>query len=130
VPSGPDAGVPERRLQQAERAGEVMASLRPLAIVASLLGGDPRAMIAKDSLVSSVIAAAILASATMRRPLMSAGLKPYMTKGRPERTAAWDRLSATSGRFRRLEAAFSTIWGLALLAECAARVIDAETAAS
>jgi hypothetical protein len=36
-------------------------------------------------------------------------------------------LSAASGRFRRLELAFSTIWGLALLAECAARLVGAYT---
>ena len=84
-------------------------------------------MIAKDSLVSSVIAVAILASVAARRPLMSAGLQPFMTKGKPERTAAWDRLSATSGRFRRLELAFSTIWGVALLTECAARLVGAYT---
>ena len=58
---------------------------------------------------------------------MSAGLKPYMTRGNAERLAAWDRLSATSARFRRLELAFSTIWGVVLLAECAARLAGAYT---
>ncbi len=84
-------------------------------------------MIAKDSIISSVIAFAILASVVMRRPLMSAGLEPFMTRGVPERTAAWDRLSAGSARFRRLEMAFSAIWGLLLLAECVARLIGAYT---
>jgi hypothetical protein len=72
-----------------------------------------------------VIAFAILGSVVLRRPLMSAGLKPYMTRGKPERIVAWDRLSMASVRFRRLELAFSTIWGLALLAECAARLVGA-----
>jgi hypothetical protein len=58
---------------------------------------------------------------------MSAGLKPYMTRGKAERIAAWDGLSMASARFRRLELAFSTIWGLALLAECAARLVGAYT---
>src|SRR6516162_3011935 len=96
-------------------------------IAVSFLTGDPRAMIAKDSIVSSVIAFAILASVALRRPLMSAGLKPFMTKGQPHRSAAWDRLSAASPRFRRLELLFSTIWGVALLAECAARLVGAYT---
>ena len=96
-------------------------------IAVSFLTGDPRAMIAKESAVSSVIAFAILGSVALRRPLMSAGLKPFMTKGEPRRTAAWDRLSAASPRFRRLELAFSTIWGLALLAECAASLVGAYT---
>ena len=39
-------------------------------------------MIAKGSIVSRVIAFASLGSVALRRPLMSAGLKPFMTKGR------------------------------------------------
>jgi hypothetical protein len=105
----------------------LMLAVNLAGIVVSFLSGDPRAMIAKDSLVSSVIAIAILISVTLHRPLMSAGLKPFMTKGRPGRTAAWDRLSAGSRRFRRLELAFSTIWGVTLLADCAARLVGAYT---
>ena len=104
-----------------------MLAVNLAGIAVSFLTGDPRAMIAKDSIVSSVIAFAILGSVVLRRPLMSAGLKPFMTKGEPRRAAAWDRLSAASPRFRRLELLFSTIWGLALLAECAARLVGAYT---
>jgi hypothetical protein len=115
----------------AERKLNVLAALmlavNLAGIVVSFLTGDPRAMIAKDSLVSSVIAFAILASVAARRPLMSAGLKPFMTKGKPERTAAWDRLSAGCARFRRLELLFSAIWGFALLADCVARLVGAYT---
>jgi hypothetical protein len=96
-------------------------------IAVSFLTGDPRPMIAKESIVSSVIAFAILGSVLLRRPLMSAGLKPFMTKGEPRRTAAWARLSAASPRFRRLELLFSTIWGLALLTGCAACLVGAYT---
>jgi hypothetical protein len=96
-------------------------------IAVSFLTGDPRAMIAKESIVSSVIAFAILGSVLLRRPLMTAGLKPFMTKGEPRRTAAWDRLSAASPRFRRLELLFSTIWGLALLTGCAACLVGSYT---
>ena len=105
----------------------LMLAVNLAGIAVSFLTGDPRAMIAKDSIVSSVIAFAILGSVMLRRPLMSAGLKPYMTRGKAERIAAWGRLSKASARFRRLELAFSTIWGLALLAECAARLVGAYT---
>jgi hypothetical protein len=94
-------------------------------IVVSLLSGDPQAVIAKDSAVSSVIAFCILGSVVVRRPLMSAGLKPFVTKGMPDRAAAWDRLSAACTRFRRLELLFSAIWGSVLLADCVARVAGA-----
>jgi hypothetical protein len=105
----------------------LMLAVNLAGIVVSFLTGDPRAMIAKDSVVSSVIAFAILASVAARRPLMSAGLKPFMTKGTPQRAAAWDRLSAGCARFRRLELLFSTIWGFALLADCIARLVGAYT---
>src|SRR5215471_7365890 len=97
----------------------LMLAVSLAGIAVSFLSGDPRAMIAKDSIVSSVIAFAILGSVVLRRPLMSAGLKPFMTRGEAERMVAWDRLSVASPRFRRLELAFSAIWGLALLAAAA-----------
>src|SRR5215470_1620045 len=103
----------------------LMLAVNLAGIGISFLTGDPRAMVAKDSAVSSVIAFAILGSVVLRRPLMSAGLKPFMTKGEPHRSAAWDRLSTASPRFRRLELLFSTIWGVTLLAECAARLAGA-----
>ena len=107
----------------------LMLAVSLAGIAVSFLTGDPRAMIAKDSIVSSVIAFTILGSVVLRRPLISAGLRPFMTRGEPRRTAAWDRLSTVSPRFRRLELLFSTIWGLALLAECAARLVGAYTLA-
>src|SRR5215472_7899548 len=107
----------------------LMLAVNLAGIAVSFLTGDTRTMIAKDSIVSSVIAFAILGSVVLRHPLMSAGLKPFMTRGGPRRTAAWDRLSTASARFRRLELQFSTIWGLALLADCAARLVCAYTLA-
>jgi hypothetical protein len=113
----------------AERQLNVLAMLilvvNLAGIAVSFATGDPRMMIAKDSVVSSVIAIAILISVALRRPLMSAGLKPWVTRGAADRTAAWDGLVATSSRFRRLELLFSAIWGLALLAECVARLVGA-----
>jgi hypothetical protein len=105
----------------------LMVVVNVAGIAVSLATGNPRVMIAKESGVSSVIAIAILISVASRRPLMSAGLKPYMTRGEPKRIAAWDRLAAQSPRFRRKEKLFSAIWGVALLGECAARLIGAFT---
>jgi hypothetical protein len=119
------AGLVAKR--ELNRLAVLMLAVSLAGIAVSGLTGNSRAMIAKDSIVGSVIAFAILGSVALRRPLMSAGLKPFMTRGDPRRTAAWDRLSTASSRFRRLELLFSTIWGLALLAECAARLVGAYT---
>jgi hypothetical protein len=119
------AGLAAKR--QLNLLAALMLAVSLAGIVVSFLTGDPRAMIAKDSIISSVIAFAILGSVVLRRPLMSAGLKPLLTRGEPQRTAAWDRLCTVSPQFRRLELLFSTIWGLALLAECVARLVGAYT---
>ena len=115
----------------AERSLNALAALilavNVAGIVVSLLTGNPRDMIAKDSLVSSVFAIAILGSVLAHRPLMSAGLRPWVTRGTAGRDAAWERLVVTSARFRRFESLYSSIWGVALLGECVARVIGAYT---
>jgi hypothetical protein len=115
----------------AEREVNLLAGLiltvNIVGIGISFAAGDPRLMIAKDSAVSSVIGLAILGSVLAGRPLMTAGLKPWLIKGSAERDAAWGRLAAGSPKFRRLEKAFSAIWGTALLAECVVRLAGAFT---
>ncbi|SEB52186.1 hypothetical protein SAMN05428945_0229 [Streptomyces sp. 2224.1] len=93
----------------------------------STMTGDPRLMLAKDGGVSSVIGIAMIVSVFTGKPLMTAGLKPFVTKGSAAKNAAWDRLLAGSARFRRAERRFSLIWGTTLLTECVARVIGAYT---
>jgi hypothetical protein len=105
----------------------LMLSVNVVGIVLSFVTGDARLMLAKDSGLSSVIGLGILISAFRGRPLMSAGLKPFITKGDAARIAAWDRLSAGSAAFRRLERRFTAIWGVALLGECVARLVGAFT---
>ena len=114
----------ERRLNG---LAALMLAVNVAGLAISFAAGNPRWMIAKDSVVSSVIAVAMLVSAAAGRPLMSAGLKPFLTRGAPARVAAWDQLSAGSARFRRLAKIYTAIWGSALLADCVARVIGAVT---
>lgn len=94
-----------------------------VSIAVTFWAGDPRLMLAKDAAVSSTVGLAILVSVFAGRPLMTAGLRPMMTKGNAALDAAFGRLSATSPRFGRLERIFSAVWGITLLAECVTRVI-------
>ena len=105
----------------------LMLAVNVAGLAISFTSGNPRWLIAKDSVISSVIAVAMLVSAVAGRPLMSAGMKPFLTKGKAGRIAAWDRLAAGSARFRRLEKIYTAIWGIVLLADCAARVAGAFT---
>ncbi|MYR63415.1 hypothetical protein GTY54_46875 [Streptomyces sp. SID625] len=118
-----------------ERRANALAALILFVNVVSLLlsfvSGDPRLMLAKDSGVSSTVAIGILVSVFLGRPMMTAGLKPFMVKGDAAKEAAWERLTsgaaAGSAVFRRKERLFSVVWGVALLAECVARAVGAYT---
>ncbi|WP_306336086.1 VC0807 family protein [Streptomyces sp. KL118A] len=96
-------------------------------LLLSLVSGDPRLMLAKDSGITGTIGLAVLVSVAAGRPLMTAALKPWVTKGNAARIASWERLSAARGRFPRLERTFSVVWGVGLLGEAAARTVGAYT---
>ncbi|MFD7665764.1 VC0807 family protein [Streptomyces sp. NPDC059788] len=105
----------------------LMTATNLVGLLLSLVAGDERLMLAKDSAVSSTFGLAVLVSALIGRPLMAPALKPWITKGDAARSAAWDRLTAESAWFRRVQRRHSAVWGAALLGECVARVIGAFT---
>jgi hypothetical protein len=105
----------------------LIVAVNVVSIAVSFWTGDPRVMLAKDGVVTSTLGIGILLSALAGRPLMSAGLKPMLVKADAAKVMAFDRLSGTSARFRRLELMFSAVWGVILLGECAARVFCAFT---
>jgi hypothetical protein len=102
-----------------------------VSLLLSFVSGDPRLMLAKDSGISSTIAIGILVSVALGKPMMTAGMKPFLVKGDSAKEAAWQRLmsgsAAGSADFLRKERAFSVVWGVVLLAECVVRVVGAYT---
>jgi hypothetical protein len=110
------------RGQKLDGLALVVLAVNAVSLGISFWSGNPRFMLAKDGAITSVLGIAILASVLARRPLMTAGMRPFVTRGNAAREAAFGRLLDTSARFRQLEARFSVIWASAFLAECAARV--------
>ncbi|MEU6371328.1 VC0807 family protein [Streptomyces sp. NPDC046931] len=96
-------------------------------LLLSFVAGDPRLMLAKDSGVSSAIGIGILVSVALGKPMMTAGMRPWIVKGDAQREAAWERLLVGSPAFRRAERVFSVVWGVVLLGECVVRVVGAYT---
>ncbi|MFF3516893.1 VC0807 family protein [Streptomyces sp. NPDC002573] len=93
----------------------------------SFVSGDPRLMLAKDSGVSSAIGIGVLVSVVLGKPMMTAGMKPWLVRGDAEKEAAWERLRNGSPAFRRAERVFSVVWGVVLLGECVVRIVGAYT---
>ncbi|MGW0885493.1 VC0807 family protein [Streptomyces sp. NPDC002671] len=102
-----------------------------VSLLLSFVSGDPRLMLAKDSGVSSAVGIGILVSVALGKPMMTAGMKPFLVKGDADKEAAWERLvsgvAAGSGAFQRKERAFSVVWGVVLLVECVVRAVGAYT---
>ncbi|MEU6426191.1 VC0807 family protein [Microbispora sp. NPDC046973] len=95
-------------------------------IALSFVAGDARMMIGRDSALSGVISLVMMLSAFTARPVMTPGMRAFITRGNAVREAAWERLASTA-RFRRAERLFTGIWGGAMLADCVARLIGAFT---
>jgi hypothetical protein len=96
-------------------------------LMLSFVSGDPRLMLVKDSGVSSTVGIGILVSVALGKPMMTAGLKPFLVKGDAVREAAWERLLSGSSAFRRSERVFSLVWGVVLLGECVVRIVGTYT---
>ncbi|MER5277896.1 VC0807 family protein [Streptomyces sp. NPDC002809] len=105
----------------------LMVTVNAVGLLLSLVAGDPRLMLLKDSGVSSTIGLVFLVSALRGRPMLSTGLRPWLTRGEAAKSAAYQRLSTGSDAFRRAEVRFSAVWGAALLGECAVRAVGAYT---
>ncbi|MFJ8470331.1 VC0807 family protein [Kitasatospora sp. NPDC094011] len=109
----------------------LMLTVNLAGLALTFVTGDARMMIAKDGGLSGTVALAVLVSAAIGRPVMTSVLMPFLTKGKQDRAAAWQRLvegrADASKAFRRHERVFSAIWGTALLGECTARVVGAFT---
>jgi microcompartment protein CcmK/EutM len=92
----------------------------------TFVAGDARMMIAKDSIGSGITGLVVLASAFTAAPIMTKTMRPFLTRGKAENEAAWERLSGTA-KFQQILRLTSVIWGIGFVLESAARVIGAFT---
>jgi hypothetical protein len=99
-----------------------LAAMFAAGLALSLLSGDPRFLLAKDSGMSALIALIFLGSVVVGRPVIFA-LHRRMVARTPEARAEADRLWATVPPFRRVMTAMTLVWGFGLLAESVARVV-------
>ena len=92
----------------------------------TFVSGDARMMIAKDSIGSGITGLVILISAFTAQPIMTKALRPFLTHGKADHEAAWDRLQ-NNDRFTTVVRRSSYIWGVGFVLESAARVAGAFT---
>ncbi|WP_103347922.1 VC0807 family protein [Amycolatopsis sp. CA-128772] len=104
----------------------VVLTTNVVGMLLTFVTGDARMMIAKDSLGSGITGLVILASAFTAAPIMSKTMRPFLTRGKAEREAAWERLSGT-GTFDAVLRRCNVIWGIGFALESSARIVGAFT---
>jgi len=93
----------------------------------SLISASPRFLLAKDGLLTGVWGIWFLTSVWARRPAAFLFARPLLEGRRAFAVRDWDALWDAEPRFRRIWRVSSVIWGLALLADAAIRVLISYT---
>jgi hypothetical protein len=114
----------------------VLAALAASAVL-SLLTGSPRALLARDGLLTGAWAAYMYLSLVARRPATFVISRPLLEGRRvfdqasrswvPPAGRSWDDLWDQMPRFRRIWRTCTVIWGTAILADAVIRVAMAYT---
>jgi len=119
------AAIRDRELNQ---LAALMLGLNVASIVVSLISGDARLLFAREAAISSVVGIGALATVLAgRTPMFAPGVQAFMTRGERRREQAWRRLVCTDRRFAAMLCRHTLVWGVVLLADCAARVVCAYT---
>ena len=127
------AGLARRR--RVDAAGAMMLAALAASTAFSLISGSPRALLARDGLMTAGWAGYMYLSLLARRPATYA-ISRALLEGRrvfdPARRAwvrpapvSWEELWERVPRFRRIWRTVTVIWGTAILADAAARVLMA-----
>ena len=93
----------------------------------TLVSGNARFLVAKESIATGAGGLWIIWSAFTTQPLTYSTTRPFVTRGEWPALAIWDRLSYRPGRFRRILRGLALMWGIALVIDCVLRLIVALT---
>lgn len=93
-------------------------------VAVSLIPGNERFLLAKESLLTGVTGVWFLASTRSARPLAYQFARP-LVEGRLSWPSGWEQLWETSDRWRRMWRWSSVVWGIGTLLDAALRVVMA-----
>lgn len=127
------AGLLTRR--RVDATGAVMLAALAVSAAFSLISGSPRALLARDGLVTAAWAGYMYLSLLASRPATFTISRPLLEGRRVWDSAtrswvrpaglSWDELWVRSPRFRQIWRTCTVIWGTAILADAAARMLMA-----
>lgn len=91
-------------------------------VAIALVSGDPRVVVARDSLLTGGFGVALLVSLLFPRPLLFYVGRTFATDGSEAGMARWDGLWQYPS-FRRSQIQITAMWGIAYTLEAVARVV-------
>lgn len=94
-----------------------------LGLGTSLVSGNPRFYLVKESFGTAGFGVAALASLLLPRPLLFYLSLQGATSGNPETVAAWNAMWSNLAGFRRVFYTMTAVWACAFLVEAAVRVV-------
>ncbi|MHA6763190.1 VC0807 family protein [Streptacidiphilus sp. PAMC 29251] len=112
----------ERRL---DGMAAFVAGVILLGLVASLVSGSTRFMLAKDGWVTGAGGLWFLGTIWARRPLAFLGARPFLEGRFRSDGTSWDVLWEESAKFRRIWRVSTVIWGSAMIIDGLLRVLMA-----
>lgn len=110
------------RTGKPDHLAAMMTALFALGLVLAVITGSARALLLRESFATVLIGTWFLATLLTAHPITEQTARPALTQGRPEKLAAWDRLTCDSSQFRSAQRRLTALWGLGLLAEAGLRV--------
>jgi hypothetical protein len=110
------------RTRHADVIALVSLAFIGIGVATSVVSGNPRFILIRESFVSGLFAAACLVSLFMPRPLLFYFGRHFGGGGDPRRAQAFDTMWQTQG-FRTMIRRMTLVWGLGLLFESVLRVV-------
>ncbi|QIS08438.1 VC0807 family protein [Nocardia arthritidis] len=121
--SGGLLGYQAIRARKLDGMSVLMLAIFAFGLATSLITGDPRMMIVKDSAGTLTAGVAILVSALIGRPLTYYGAHKAISTRGPEALAAFEEKYRTIPAVRRSFVHVGYLWGVGLSAEAVLRVV-------
>ncbi|MEV5963101.1 VC0807 family protein [Kribbella sp. NPDC051952] len=102
--------------------GLIIGATFALLLVVSLFTGDPRVLLARESVLSGAGGLLLVGSCLIGKPLIYTAARK-LNAGKAELLAQWDELWRTQPQFRRRFTTLSAVMGGILLADAIVRVV-------
>jgi hypothetical protein len=111
------------RSRRVEPFAAIMLGVFVFGLAGSLISGDPRIMIVKDSAGTAIVGLAFLISVAIGKPMTYLFARKALTTTGPAELDEFDSRYRTEAAMRRRFAGLAIMWGGGLIAEATVRVL-------